>query len=276
MIYLGYPIDFSRIDIEVEHLKRFLQDSGVPYFDPGRAYSGTDLRSIGVINEAARSNCAGMVAVVNDSTVTFGVPVEIERCLVEGIPVAIFTTDVVASKSVQIQDWIGKGATVFHDYDYVVDWAREQNRRPIEEGPALVLKVTGEGELPTRHYVDDAGFDLFCQEEELIEPSEFKDFDCGIHVEFPEGYWGWIVGRSSTIRQKGLLVNQGIIDGGYRGPIFAGVWNLNDNHVWVRKGERIAQLIPMKNHARDFIGAIRVRELSESDRGQTGFGSTGV
>jgi dUTP pyrophosphatase len=101
------------------------------------------------------------------------------------------------------------------------------------------------------------------------------DIDCGISIELPEGYWGMITGRSSTLRRRGLLVAQGIIDGGYRGPIYSGVWNLTDRPVSVSKGERVAQLIPFSNSAKAMVPVI-VDELSLSDRGVKGFGSSGA
>jgi len=81
-----------------------------------------------------------------------------------------------------------------------------------------------------------------------------------------------VVGRSSTFRNLGLLVNTGVIDGGYRGQLAAVVRNIGGADVWVNDGDRIAQLIPM---SRLVTSALMVDELGPGDRGERGFGSTG-
>ena len=140
-------------------------------------------------------------------------------------------------------------------------------RRPI--------KWLGERRLqPVRQHEGDAGFDLICAESWTIAPGEFVDIDCGIRLELPDGVWAMITGRSSTLRRRNLLVNQAIIDNGYRGPMFCGVWNLGREMVEVEKGERLAQLIPLPLVAAQLV-PVQVRELGLSDRGTDGFGSTG-
>ncbi len=140
---------------------------------------------------------------------------------------------------------------------------------------APALKWTGdESCAPIRKYEGDAGWDLFVAEDTVIPYRGFADVPLGISVEMPSTMWGMLTGRSSTIRTKGILVTQGIIDNGFRGPLFAGCQSLNGRQSKVEKGERIAQLILMPLLARN-VSAIQVHELSESDRGLAGFGSTG-
>lgn len=127
---------------------------------------------------------------------------------------------------------------------------------------------------PQRFHDGDAGFDLVCSEGAVIKPGAFRDIDCGIHVEMPVGVWALITGRSSTLRERGLMVAQGIIDNGYRGPLFAGVWNLRQETVRVAEGERLAQFIPYELTAARLEWR-QVRNLNGSDRGHAGFGSTG-
>lgn len=127
---------------------------------------------------------------------------------------------------------------------------------------------------PVRSYPGDAGFDLYCQPSRVrIGPGEFVDIDCGVKVQLPEGWWGMLTGRSSTLRKKGLLVHTGIVDQGYRGPLFAGVLNLTDHEVFVSGGERLAQFIPVPI----FPGLVAVVDsLDKSVRGTSGFGSSGA
>jgi dUTP pyrophosphatase len=137
------------------------------------------------------------------------------------------------------------------------------------------ILFVGEGEEPTKAYAGDAGFDLYCSETTEIPHGHFRDVPCGISIELPPRVWIMITGRSSTLRNRQLLVTQGIIDNGYRGPIYAGVQNLGRLPAVVEKGERIAQMIPFELTAA-LLRFRRVQKLSESDRGDRGFGSTGA
>jgi dUTP pyrophosphatase len=128
------------------------------------------------------------------------------------------------------------------------------------------------GEL-FRAHPGDAGLDLFCSEEATIAPGQFVDVPLGVSVEIPHGYWAMLTGRSSTLRKRGLLVNQGVIDQGYRGPLFAGCWNLTDETVVVPRGDRVAQLILLPLWTGN---PVAVLHLNESSRGSSGFGSSGL
>lgn len=129
--------------------------------------------------------------------------------------------------------------------------------------------------MPMRAHSDDAGFDLYVSTDVTVPPHGFKDIPSGVHMEIPNGYWGMLTGRSSTIRKRGLLVVQGIIDTGYRGELFSAVWNLTDKPVLVQKGERIAQFIVLPNATANTV-LVRGDALGASERGWAGFGSSGV
>lgn len=141
---------------------------------------------------------------------------------------------------------------------------------------ALLYRVlTPTGLAPTKAYADDAGFDLYCDAELVIEPSTFVDVPLGVAIKVPEGTWGLLTARSSTLRKHGLMVAQGVIDCGYTGPLFAGVWNMTDEPVKVEPGMRLVQYILMTNASLD-VEAQQVDELPKTDRGASGFGSSGV
>jgi len=141
---------------------------------------------------------------------------------------------------------------------------------------ALLYRVlTPTGLAPTKAYTDDAGFDLYCDGEMTIPPHSFVDVPLGIAIKVPEGTWGLLTGRSSTLRKHGLMVAQGVIDCGYTGPLFAGVWNMTDQPVKVEHGMRLVQYILMTNASLD-VDAQQVDELPKTDRGASGFGSSGV
>ena len=141
-----------------------------------------------------------------------------------------------------------------------------------EQNPPLVFEKLGPNAvLPTRGYPDDAGLDLYAESSAIIDGGQFKDISMGVAVSLPDGYWARITGRSSTLRQRGLLVNEGIIDTGYTGPLYAGVKNLSLDPVSVMRGERIAQLILHRN----IILEPQWGQVKESERGSNGFGSSG-
>lgn len=153
----------------------------------------------------------------------------------------------------------------------VLVWMEHKRRRVVM---TEFLHFRGDGILPTKGHADDAGFDLYVKGHHWIPAGEFRDLDCGVSVRIPDGYWGMITGRSSTIRNRGLLVVQGIIDAGYRGPLFAAVWNLRNIEAYINDGERLAQLLIFPNVA-EYWQPQRVDELPGSARGNSGFGSTG-
>lgn len=143
------------------------------------------------------------------------------------------------------------------------------------EAPTLRVKLEDGARLPTRAHGNDAGIDLYCNTHVCIHPGHFVDIPTGVAVEFPPGWWGRIVGRSSTLRRKHLLVTEGTIDEGFRGPLFAGAWNMAEHRRYVEPGERVAQLILCRTPPPG-LGIVAVNELADSDRGANGFGSTGA
>jgi dUTP pyrophosphatase len=115
--------------------------------------------------------------------------------------------------------------------------------------------------------------DLAVLGEQVLAPGERRDLPTGVAVQLPEGYYARLVGRSSTVRKRGLFVFEGIIDQGYRGPLFIFAENLTNEPVVVSDGARIAQLIctPIVQPALQ-----RVEQLESSERGANGFGSSGL
>lgn len=107
----------------------------------------------------------------------------------------------------------------------------------------------------------------------IINPGERHLIPTGIRIEVPEGYWASIEARSSTSKRS-LIVPKGVIDEGYRGELFAQILNVGNHPVTIYHGDRLIQLILHKRIIKDFE-IEEVNELSPSERGETGFGSTG-
>jgi dUTP pyrophosphatase len=129
--------------------------------------------------------------------------------------------------------------------------------------------------LPTKAYGDDAGFDLYVSEATIIPAGQFCDVPSGVAAQIPARCWGLITGRSSTLRKRGLLVYQGVIDPGYRGELFTGIQNVGAASQAVEVGERLAQLLLFHNASLDVQTPTWVTELDPHERGSNGFGSSG-
>lgn len=123
--------------------------------------------------------------------------------------------------------------------------------------------------------MNDCAFDLYVREETIIPPH--GNFPCDVSskvaVKIPKGYWGLILGRSSTSRRLGINIVPGVIDNDYTGELFACCYNMQDKPVTVKEGMRLAQIIllPMFAPPLKFVD-----ELPKTERGSTGFGSTGA
>ena len=126
---------------------------------------------------------------------------------------------------------------------------------------------------PSFAYEGDAGMDLAVQGEHRIMPDERVDLPTGVAIQLPEGYYARLVGRSSTLRKRGLFVFEGIIDQGYRGPLFVYVENKTRTPIVVANGSRIAQII-----VQPIVQPVltKVDQLDDSERGAKGFGSSGL
>lgn len=129
--------------------------------------------------------------------------------------------------------------------------------------------------LPTRAYAHDAGLDLCALEAVTLGPGERAAVRTGVAVEIPEGQAGLVLPRSGLAARHGIaLVNApGLIDAGYRGELQ--VLLLNTDRLTIctlQAGDRIAQLVLI---AVSTPAVVEVDELSETDRGQGGLGSSG-
>lgn len=133
----------------------------------------------------------------------------------------------------------------------------------------------GEGaKRPHKQYSGDAGWDLYVSEPCIIGPGETMDVHTGVYISMPSRLYARITGRSSSLRKHNLLINEGIIDNGYRGELFICVHNLGDEPFHVRPGMRLAQIL---FHVIEDVRWSEVEELNDSTDGRNfgGFGSTG-
>lgn len=137
-------------------------------------------------------------------------------------------------------------------------------------------KINENAVIPTRGSDFAAGYDLYaCIDEDIVvKAGETVKIPTGIAVEIPEGYAGLVYARSGLATKKGLApANKvGVVDADYRGEILVFLHNHSNNDAIIEVKERIAQLVVTPFLSVEFN---EVSELSETVRGEGGFGSTG-
>ena len=180
---------------------------------------------------------------------------------------------------------------------------KEVNEYRQQEETKLILnfkKLSPTAITPTKAHTTDAGFDLFSDEDVVLKYGETTAILTNIAIELPEGYVADVRPRSGLTLNTGLRVHYGTVDSGYRDGI--GIICENGSHIqndengkkrvymvasgtlsnastweqeilFVPKGSKIAQLVILPIPT---IELKEVNELSDSDRGVNGFGSTGI
>jgi len=135
-------------------------------------------------------------------------------------------------------------------------------------------KLTPTAITPARGTPGAAGLDLYSDEKVLLLSGNVTMVRTGIAVEIPEGYVGLVFVRSSLGKAGVALANSvGVIDSDYRGEILlAMVYTSSFGGQYIREGDRIAQLVVIPA---PLFELQEVDELSETKRGEGGFGSTG-
>ena len=137
-------------------------------------------------------------------------------------------------------------------------------------------KLTDTAMVPTRGSARAAGYDLYADTDKdiMMWPGEVVEFFTGLALEIPDGYFGAVYPRSGLATKLGLRLPNcvGVIDSDYRGNVGIPLRNDSGSPVTVKAHERVAQIIiqPCPD-----IVLSETKELSETDRGTAGFGSTG-
>ena len=143
----------------------------------------------------------------------------------------------------------------------------------------MQIKIINKSKHPLPNYETNAsaGMDLRANLTESItlKPLERTLVKTGLFIELPIGYEAQVRPRSGLAFKKGITVlnSPGTIDADYRGEIGVILVNLSNEDFVIENGERIAQLIIAKHERAEWIQVI---ELTETSRGEGGFGSTGV
>ena len=142
-----------------------------------------------------------------------------------------------------------------------------------------IKKLNDNAIIPTYGSQFAAGADLYAithNDTNMVEilPRETAFIGTGISMEIPNGYVGLIYARSGLACKQGLApANKvGVIDSDYRGEIMVALYNQSNETKVITSGDRIAQIVIQPVQQFDFV---EVDELNKSERGDSGFGSTG-
>lgn len=135
-----------------------------------------------------------------------------------------------------------------------------------------VKKLSPLAKLPRRAHPTDSGADLFALERTVLPARAITKVHTGIAVELPENTSGIIWGKSS-VESKGIKAMAGLVDAPYRGELIVCMYNLNEQDFVFEAGQKVAQLVVLPTLYPAFE---EVSELTDTSRGEGGFGSTGV
>ena len=128
--------------------------------------------------------------------------------------------------------------------------------------------------FPKKAHIDDAGYDLYSRIDVELAPMSGTAVPVGFAMELPSGYEAQIRPRSGLAAKHHITVTNspGTVDANYRGEVNAILYNLGKEPFTIKRGDRIAQMVICK------LPEIELKEvtgLSDSDRGTSGFGSSG-
>lgn len=143
----------------------------------------------------------------------------------------------------------------------------------------MKVNIINKGHQPLPQYATplSAGMDLRANLEEpvILKPLERKLIPTGLHIALPAGFEAQVRPRSGLALKKGITVlnTPGTIDADYRGEIGVVLINLSQEEFVVNDGERIAQMVIARHENAEFI---EVEVLDETERGEGGYGHTGV
>jgi len=145
---------------------------------------------------------------------------------------------------------------------------------PLTTTPSVlfVKKLSARATLPMRSSAGAAGYDISSAMDCALPARGTAVLDTDLSIAVPEGTYGRIAPRSGLAAKYSIHVGAGVIDADYRGPLRVVLFNHSDNVVYVRRGDRIAQLILERI---DTPSVVETEDMSCTTRGDNGFGSTG-
>ena len=153
------------------------------------------------------------------------------------------------------------------------EFIKQQNTKTLR-----FKKVHEDAKSPSYAYELDSGFDLFSTEKIVLPPFGRALVPTGLSFDLPEGYEIQVRTKSGLAVNLGLMVlnSPGTVDRGYLGEIKVPVFNTNNNPITIEKGMKVAQAVLCPVVCGRFVQLEESEDLGTSERGDNGFGSTGL
>ena len=274
--YIASPIDFASSELRgltlaaIGSVKQYLQsrfDGEATFWVPMTDHKSGSWDDINIRNRTELDKADTMVVMDVRRHSSIGIPTEIADSLSRIKPIIIFGNGKTYNDSV-ILHGAPRGLVNFVGYE---DWtAFDQVLATITNFAGDVVVTSENIQPPAKD--GDIGYDLVSTRRVVVEPFERKDVEHDLKISLPLGSWALITARSSTFK-RGMMIPPGIIDTGYKGPIFTFVINLTNETIVIEPGERLAQMVFFPTYTPN-IRLLRDCVLPESERGESGFGST--
>jgi deoxyuridine 5'-triphosphate nucleotidohydrolase len=280
-VYCAGPIDGSdkktRESVWGDFMER-LRAKGFDLYSPHHAWhvpNGHAVKhreALMAVNEMALRCSSAVFAVMDGASV--GVPAELQMARDSGIPAVVYAPDMVWARHSVLLTLATAG--LHHTLADALE-ALERVLIITDESDGRVAFIDRDKDvrdlpLPRQAKPGDIGLDLYVSDDTLIPAGGWCSVPSRVRLAPPDDVWFLICGRSSTLHKRGILVPQSVIDSGYRGDIFSLCYNITKNDVLVKRGERVAQLVPLPLTMMHFV---ETDNLPTSHRGSSGFGSTG-
>ena len=136
-------------------------------------------------------------------------------------------------------------------------------------------KLNDSALIPAYAHEEDAGMDIFSNEDATVKAKEWALIKTGFSMELPHGFEAQVRSKSGLSLKSGIIVlnSPGTIDENYRGEVCVIVMNVSNSDYHITKNQKIAQMVINKV---EHLKCVEVSEISSSSRGEGGFGSTGL
>jgi dUTP pyrophosphatase len=185
----------------------------------------------------------------------------------------------------KLQQMIDEGGNGEFDYDMIMnDFGLDvksleddlKNYNP--KLPLGFIKLHPDAITPKYNYETDSGFDLHSVEEIVIPPFGRALIPTGIYFDLPQDFEIQVRSKSGLAINQGLMVlnSPGTVDEGYTGEIKVIIFNTNQSEFKIEKGMKVAQAVVARCVTGRWVNLVEVNQIKEKDRGENGFGSTGI
>lgn len=144
--------------------------------------------------------------------------------------------------------------------------------------PLVFSKISEDSISPKYNYPSDSGFDLYSTNDVKITGFGRSLVPTGLRFDIPEGYEIQVRSKSGLAINQGLMVlnSPGTVDQGYDGEIKVIIFNTNPTNVEINKGQKIGQAVLTPVVAGKWVNLSEVETINKKERGENGFGSTGI